>query len=68
MAVQLLPYCQANSIYFKMKLAVHNYTIYNRGTNEAICYWFDEIQCDLVPSIFATCPIDTILEKKNVNL
>ncbi|KAF0715572.1 Uncharacterized protein FWK35_00022354, partial [Aphis craccivora] len=59
-AVQLLPYSQASSIYYKMKLAVHNYTIYNLGTHEAICYWFDETQCELVASTFATCLIDTI--------
>lgn len=39
MAVQLLPYCQANSIYYKMKLANHNYTVYNIGNHDTICYW-----------------------------
>lgn len=62
MAVQLLPYCQANAIYYKMKLAVHNYTVYNLGTHEAICYWFDESQCELVASTFASCLTDIIEE------
>lgn len=71
MAVQLLPYCQASSIYYKMKLAVHHYTIYDLGTHEAICYWFDETQCELVASTFATCLIDTIeksIKKTHLNL
>lgn len=28
MAVQLLPYCQASAIYYKMKSVVHNTTLY----------------------------------------
>lgn len=43
-----------------MKLAVHNYTVYNLSTHEAICYCFDESQCDLVASVFASCLVDTI--------
>ncbi|KAF0749823.1 Uncharacterized protein FWK35_00023681 [Aphis craccivora] len=62
MAVQLLPYCQANSIYYKMKLANHNYTVYNIGNHDTICYWSNETQCELVASTFATCLVDTIEE------
>lgn len=62
MAVQLLPHCQASTIYYKMKLAIHNYTVYNLSTHEAVCYWFDETQCDLVASTFASCLTDAIEE------
>lgn len=65
MAVQLLPYSQASSIYFKMKLAVHNYTVYNLSTHESTCYWFDESQTELVASTFASCLIDIIEETLN---
>jgi len=58
MAVQLLPYCQASAIYYKIKLACHNYTVYNLRTHEAVCYWFDESQCELVSSTFASCLTD----------
>lgn len=68
MAVQLLPYCQASALYYKMKLAVHNYTIYNLSTHEAICYWFDESQCDLVASVFASCLVDTIEKTLSTSL
>ena len=62
MAVRLLPYSQASSIYFKMKLAVHNYIVYNLSTNESINYWFDESQTELVASTFVSCLIDVIKE------
>lgn len=68
MAVQLLPYCQASVLYYKIKLAVHNYTVYNLSTHETICYWFDESQCDLVASIFASSLVDTIEKKLNTSL
>lgn len=51
-----------------MKLAVHNYTVYNLSTYETICYWFDESQCDLVASIFASCLEDTIEKTLNTSL
>lgn len=62
MAVQLLPYSQVSSIYLKMKLAVHNYTVYNLSTHEIINYWFDESQTELIASIFVSCLIDALEE------
>lgn len=51
-----------------MKLAVHNYTVYNLDTHEAMCYWFDESQCDLVSSTFTSCLVDTIEKILNTSL
>lgn len=48
-----------------MKLAVHNYTIYHLSIHKAICYWFDESQCDLVASKFTSCLLDTIEKTLN---
>lgn len=62
MTIQLLPYSQASSICFKMKLAVHKYTVYNLSTHESINYWFDESQTELVASTIVSCLIDVIKE------
>jgi len=35
-AVQLVPYLQASALYFRQKLAVHNLSLYNLATNEAV--------------------------------
>lgn len=57
-AVKLCPSLNASALYFKTKLAVHNYTIYNLGTNEVACYWFDETACDLKATTYASFLID----------
>jgi len=62
MAVKMVPQLQASSLYYKMKLAVHNFTVYNLETHDVICYWFDESQTDLVASSFASCLIDAVEE------
>jgi hypothetical protein len=49
-------------LYYKIKLAVHNFTVYNLETHDVICYWFDESQTDLVASSFASCLIDAVEE------
>jgi len=33
-AVQLLPHLQASALYFKQKLAVHNFTLYNLANDD----------------------------------
>lgn len=57
-AVKLAPYLQASAIYYKTKLCVHNFTLYNLATKEVMCYWFDESNCTLEASAFASCIID----------
>lgn len=37
-AVQLVPHVQAGMVYFKQKLACHNYTLYNLKTDKVVCY------------------------------
>lgn len=61
MAVKLRPQLQASSLYYKMKLAVHNFTVYLE-THDVICYWFEESQTDLVASAFASCLVDAVEE------
>lgn len=57
-AVKLCPSLNASALYFKTKLAVHNFTIYNLGTNGVTCYWFDETACDLKASTYASFLVD----------
>ena len=56
--VKLCPYLTASALYFKTKLMVHNFTIYNLGTNKVKCYWFDETTTDLKASIYASFFVD----------
>jgi hypothetical protein len=35
----LSPKLQASSIYYKMKLAYHNYTVHNVATRDVTCYF-----------------------------
>jgi len=48
-------YVKASALYHKTKLCVHNFTICNVETMDAMCYWFDEIEGDLQASTFASC-------------
>ncbi|CAG7728675.1 unnamed protein product [Allacma fusca] len=47
-----------SSIYFKAKLNVYSYTVYNLGNDKVRCYWWDETQGDLVASSFVSCLVD----------
>lgn len=53
-AVKLCPKLKANAIYYKTKLAIHNFTMYNMATKEVTCYWFSEIDADLLASTFVS--------------
>ncbi|CAB3224987.1 unnamed protein product [Arctia plantaginis] len=57
-SVKLAPYLQASAIYYKTKLCVHNFTLYNLATKEVMCYWFDESNSTLEASVFASCLLD----------
>ena len=68
-SVKLVPFLQASAIYYKTKLCVHNFTIYNLASQEVFCYWFDETNSTLEASVFASCLVDYIsntLEKKSL--
>ncbi|BES90489.1 Hypothetical protein NTJ_03297 [Nesidiocoris tenuis] len=58
MAVKMIPTLQNSTAYYKLKLAVHNYTIYNMANHDATCYYFDETSCGLEASIFSSCLTD----------
>lgn len=62
-SVKLSPMLKASALYYKTKLVVHNFTIYDLTSHHASCYWWDESEGDLVASTFASCLVD-YLEKK----
>ncbi|CAG4940469.1 unnamed protein product [Colias eurytheme] len=53
-AVLLCPNIQASATYYKTKLKVHNYTIYNMKNKEAACYIWHEGNGGLESDVFAS--------------
>ena len=64
-AVKVCPSIMASAVYFKTKLCVHNFTVYNLATRQCTCYWFDETQADLQASTFASFVVDYIRRHLN---
>ncbi|KAK4882731.1 hypothetical protein RN001_006050 [Aquatica leii] len=52
-AVKLAPMIRATAIYFKTKLAVHNYTVFNLVTKNVHCYLWHEVEGGLEASPFS---------------
>ncbi|CAH1110485.1 unnamed protein product [Psylliodes chrysocephalus] len=67
-AVKLSPLTRASAFYYKKKLNVHNFTMYNLQTHEVVCYWFEETATDLVASSFASCIVQTLSKILSDNL
>lgn len=57
-AVKICPSLNASALYYKTKLCVHNFTVYNINTHHSRCYWFDETDGDLTANTLASCLID----------
>lgn len=53
-AVMLCPLLKASALYYKTKLAVHNFTLFNLADKSATCYVWHEGEGGLVASVFAT--------------
>lgn len=54
-AVKMSPSLHATKIYFRTKLACHNFTIYDCASHQCTCYWFTEVDCNLTASTFVSC-------------
>lgn len=52
------PRSKASSLYYKMKLSCHNFTIYDLVSDKAKNYFWHEGEGELNANIFATCVID----------
>ncbi|XP_077970195.1 uncharacterized protein LOC144424624 [Styela clava] len=53
-AVLILPKTHASSMYYKTKLQMHNFTLYNLQTKEGFCYPREEHEGDLSSEVFAS--------------
>lgn len=53
-AVKLCPVLQASALYYKSRLQVHNFTIYNIATHDSTNYLWNETEADLCSSVFIT--------------
>lgn len=51
----LCPKLQASALYYKMKLGVHNFTIYDVASHDATNYIWHECEAGLSASEFASC-------------
>lgn len=56
-AVKLCPVLNVSSYYYKTKLQIHNFTVYNLESHNAVNYLWNETEGDLSASVFATCII-----------
>ena len=61
-AVMICPKTKASAGYYKTKLAIHNFTLYNEKTGDGFCNVWDETEADLSANVFATMIIKFIEE------
>lgn len=52
-AMLLCPKTQASCLYYKTKLQVHNFTLFDLESKEGYCYLWDESEGDLSSEVFA---------------
>jgi hypothetical protein len=64
-AVLLAPYLKASALYYKTKLAVHNFTIFNLATGHVVCYVWHEGEGGLCANEFASCVHDYLMEHRS---
>lgn len=53
-AVVVCPRTKASASYYKTKLAIHNFTVYNMKSEDGYCFIWDETEADLSANVFAT--------------
>lgn len=57
-AVKLCPNISASAVFYKQRLQVHNFTIYNLASHQCTNYWWNETEANLSSSVFITCIIN----------
>lgn len=67
-AVLLCPYLKASALYYRRKLKLHNFTLYNLKTGEGYCYLWDESEGGVNADEFATFVTNFISTEINVNV
>lgn len=56
-SVKLCPVIAASKVYYKTRLQVHIFTVYNLATHQCTNYVWNETEGDLQASVFASCII-----------
>ncbi|KAK4887172.1 hypothetical protein RN001_003443 [Aquatica leii] len=64
-AAKVCPAVNASSAYYKTKVCVHNFTVFNLTNKQCTCYWFNKAEANLQTSVFASCLIEYI--KRHLN-
>lgn len=67
-AVKLCPVLQASSLYYKTKLQIHNFTVYNLKSHRSMNYVWNETEGDLDASVFASCLIKALEEHLKIEM
>ena len=67
-SVLLAPNLKASALYYKTKLACHNYTVYDLHSHHATCYLWHEGEGGLDADTFATCLLDYLDNDARCNL
>lgn len=62
-SVLTCPKTEANSMYYKMKLQLHNFTIYELRSQNVEMYVWDECNGGVTSNEFTTCIIDFIIKR-----
>ena len=57
-SVLLAPSLNASALYYRTKLTVHNFTVYNLATKDVMCFVWHEAEGGLTANEFASCVID----------
>lgn len=61
-AVLILPRLYASALYYKTKLASHNFTFYNLKTKDVRIYYWTEVEGDVSANCFASCVRDLLAD------
>lgn len=61
--VLLAPFLQASALYYKTKLQVHNFSVYDLSSRDATCYVWNESEGGMTASEFASCLIDFLKQQ-----
>ena len=59
-AVLIAPKLHASALYYRTKLACHNFTMYHLNTKHTLCYFWHESEGDMSASSFASCIIHNL--------
>ncbi|CAG9771281.1 unnamed protein product [Ceutorhynchus assimilis] len=67
-AVKLCPKLEVSTAYYKTKLQVHNFTMYNLKTHQSKNFMWNESEGELCSSVFATCIVKHLESFLNIKV